>query len=224
MTVFPGITANVRANRGFLRRAVYHLASGAGIRQFLDIGTGLPSADNTHEVAQRVAPETRVVYVDNDPIVLAHANALLTGRAEGITSFVDADARDTEKILAAARETLDFDRPIAVMMVGLTHCIPDEDDPGGIVAKVMGAVPAGSHLALSQPDADIHKQAMTKVAGVMDRLMPRKITYRTQEQVTRFFDGLELLEPGVVAGSLWRPDPGVIPELRSLWAGVARKR
>jgi S-adenosyl methyltransferase len=219
----PSVTENVRANRGFLRRAVRFLTAEEGIRQFLDIGTGLPSANNTHEVAQGIAPETRVVYVDNDPIVLVHAHALLTSSAEGRTAYLDADARDTQKILETAGAVLDFTRPVGVMMVGLMHCIPDEDDPAGLVRSVMDAVPEGSLLALSQPAVDIHAKAMSQVSSLMNQLMPKRITYRTQEQVTAFFDGLELLEPGVVPASLWRPDPDETPAPRSVWAGVARK-
>jgi hypothetical protein len=217
------VTHNARANRAFLGRAVRHLTAEVGIRQFLDLGTGLPSADNTHEVAQRIAPESRIVYTDNDPIVLVHARALLTGSALGSTTYIHADVRDIERILDEARQTLDFSRPVGVIMAGLMHCVPDEDDPAGIVAKVLAAVPSGSHLALSQPAADINANGMARAASVMDQLMPVKITYRTQDQVTRFFDGTELLEPGLVPASLWRPDPGADTTPRSVWAGVGRK-
>ena len=217
------VTENVRANRAFLGRAVHFLAAEVGIRQFLDIGTGLPSADNTHEVAQRVAPESRIVYVDNDPIVLSHARALLTSHPDGVTAYIHADARDTGRVLAEAEKTLDFSRPVGVIMLGLMHCIPDEDDPAGLVAQVMAALPSGSHLALSQPASDIYVEVMAKHAKVMRELMPQKITYRPHEQVARFLDGLELLEPGLVSAPHWRPAPDADPTVRSVWAGVARK-
>jgi hypothetical protein len=217
------VTENVRANRAFLGRAVRHLSEEAGIRQFLDIGTGLPSANNTHEVAQRAAPHSRVVYVDNDPIVLVHARALLASDPQGVTAYVHADARNTGLILQEAALTLDFSRPIGVMMVGLMHCIPDEDDPAGLVATVMGAVPSGSYLTLSQPAIDINGQKMSGTAAVMNKLMPQRITYRTHDQVARFFAGLELVEPGLVSAPHWRPDPGADPTPRSVWAGMGRK-
>jgi hypothetical protein len=217
------VTHNVRANRAFLGRAVHYLAAEAGIRQFLDLGTGLPSADNTHEVAQRVAPQSRIVYTDNDPIVLVHARALLTGSPAGATTYIHADVRDIGRILEQARETLDFDQPIAVIMAGLMHCIPDEDDPAGIVATALADLVPGSYLALSQPAADINATAMARTGAVMDQLMPVKITYRTQEQVARFFKGTELLAPGLVSAPLWRPAPGADTSPRSVWAGVGRK-
>ena len=218
------VTENVRANRAFLGRAVRYLAAEAGVRQFLDIGTGLPSVDSTHEVAQRIAPASRIAYVDNDPIVLAHARALLTSHPDGATCYIHADARDTATVLAEAARVLDFDRPVAVMMVGLLHCIPDEDDPAGLVATVLDAVPPGSYLTVSQPAADIHTEVMASTAAVMRALMPQKITYRTREQVARFLDGVELLEPGLVSAPHWRPAPGADPTPRSVWAGMGRKR
>ena len=217
------VIANARANRAFLGRAVRHLAADEGIRQFLDLGTGLPSSDNTHEVAQRIAPQARVVYTDNDPIVLAHARALLTGSEAGSTTYIHADVRDIDQILEQARLTLDFDRPVAVIMAGLLHCIPDEDDPAGLVATALASLAPGSYLALSQPAADINANGMARAAGVMDQLMPVKITYRTQEQVERFFKGTELLDPGLVSAPLWRPEPGADTSPRSIWAGVGRK-
>ena len=216
-------TLNVRANRAFLGRAVRYLTAERGIRQFLDLGTGLPSANNTHEVAQRIAPESRIVYTDNDPIVLVHARALLTSHPAGATTYIHADVREPAKILLEARDTLDFEQPIAVMMIGLMHCIPDEDDPAGLAAQVLDALPSGSFLALSQPALDINGAAMARAGHVMDKLMPNKITYRTQEQVTRFFAGTELVEPGVVSAPQWRPDEGADTTTRAVWAGVGRK-
>ena len=145
---YPDLVYSVRANRAFLARTVRYLAREEGIRQFLDIGTGIPTASNTHEVAQSVAPDCRVVYVDNDPVVLSHARALLTGRPEGATDYIDADLRDTQKILAQAARTLDFSRPVAVMLIAIMHAIGDDEDPYAIVATLMDAVPPGSYLAL----------------------------------------------------------------------------
>src|SRR5262249_51021555 len=151
VNIMPNILVTVRASRAFLARAVWYLADDCGIRQFLDIGTGLPTASNTHEVAQRAAPDSRIVYVDNDPLVLSHAMALLTSSHEGRTDYLDADLRDTGTILNAARDTLDFSQPVAVMLIGVLHCIPDDDDPYGIVKRLMAAVVPGSYLVLGHP-------------------------------------------------------------------------
>jgi SAM-dependent methyltransferase len=173
-------------------------------------------------VAQRVAPDARIVYVDNDPIVLTHAQALLKSTNEGATDYIDADARDTDKILHKAESTLDFRRPVAVMLVAVMHCIPDEDDPERIVRTLKDAVPSGSYLVLSHPTND-YTQQMTEVAARMNRLMPNKVTYRSYEQVARYFDGWELLEPGIVPTAEWRPHDGGTHEPKAMWAGVARK-
>src|SRR5215813_1623178 len=145
----PHVVEGVRGNRAFLARAVRYLAGQAGVRQFLDIGTGIPAANNTHEVAQDVARDCRVVYVDNDPIVLAHARALLTSEPEGATAYLDADLRNVAEIIRAAAGTLDFTEPVVVMLIGILHCIPDEDDPAGIIRQLMDAVPSGSYLVIS---------------------------------------------------------------------------
>ncbi|MCW2907781.1 MAG: hypothetical protein JWL68_2570 [Actinomycetia bacterium] len=220
--VMPNILAGVRANRAFLRRAVQYLAEEAGIRQFLDIGTGLPTAENTHEVAQAIAPESRIVYVDNDPIVLAHARALLTSTPAGATAYVDADARDTSKILAAAAEVLDFSQPIAVMSLLVLQYVPDEDRPHEIVSRLMDAVPPGSHLTISDTTTDIDTERVTaSTAGLNARLGPAQSTLRSRAQIARYFDGLELVEPGIVPMPQWRtlPNPLVIP----VFAGMGRK-
>jgi hypothetical protein len=223
IAVRPQIRADVRANRAFLGRAVRYLAADAGIRQFLDVGTGLPSADNTHEVAQSVAPESKVVYTDNDPIVLAHARALLTSVPEGITAYADADMRDTGRVLDEARKTLDLDQPTAVMLVAVLHHIPDEDDPYGIVARLVTAVPPGSYLVITHPASDVDTEAVAEVARRYNARVPAGQRRRSHGEVTRFFDGLELLEPGVVQTTQWRPavdgDTAQVP----MWAGVARK-
>jgi hypothetical protein len=218
----PGILAEVRMNRAFLGRAVRHLAADAGIRQFLDIGTGMPTADNTHEVAQRVAPECRVVYVDNDPIVIAHARALLSGTRDGVTSYVEADLRDVELVLAQAKRTLDFGQPIGIMLLMILMMIPDAD-PYDIVRRLAEEAPPGSYLAISHPSGDIRAQQMADMAERLSRPGP-EMTLRTRTEVSRFFNGLDLLEPGVVALPDWRPDPGEVrPDAATGWCGVACK-
>ena len=152
---YPDIVAGVRKNRAFLGRAVHYLAAEAGIRQFLDIGTGLPSSNNTHEVAQRAAPESRIVYVDNDPIVLSHAQALLTSTPEGACAYIDADIRDTGKIVKDAASLLDFGRPVAVCLIMILQFVPDEDDPASIVRALVDAVPSGSYLTIAHPASDV---------------------------------------------------------------------
>ena len=220
---YPGIVYNARANRAFLGRAVRYLAAEAGIRQFLDIGTGIPSSGNTHQVAQEVAPDCRVAYVDYDPVVLAHARALLTSGSRGVTDYIDADLRDTGTILEKAARILDFSRPVAVMLLALLHAIGDEEDPWGIVAQVMGATPAGSYLALSHVAADIDPEEVEQARGRINAMSYQQYTWRTHSQVSRFFDGLELVEPGIVQVHQWRPgiEP---PQTTAIWAGVGRKR
>jgi hypothetical protein len=219
--ILPG----VRANRAFLRRAVRYLVTEAGIRQFLDIGTGLPSAGNTHEVAQAVAPDTRVVYVDNDPIVLAHARALLNSATGGV-AYIDADARDTERILREAAGTLDFTRPVAVMFLMILQYIPDSDDPWGIVEEVLGAVPAGSYLAHSDTALDVAADAhVADSARRLNEKMPTNQNLRPVERLADFYAGLEMVDPGLVQLPRWRPEAGdEAPDLTiSAYCGVARK-
>jgi SAM-dependent methyltransferase len=200
------VISGVKANRAFLGRAVRFLAAEQGIRQFLDIGTGLPTADNTHEVAQRIAPEAKVVYADNDPIVLVHARALLTGSA-GTTSYVDADLRDTAKVLEEAGRNLDFSQPIAVILLGILQLIPDDDEPYAIVQQVLEAVRPGSFLVISHPTSDIDSEAMTEMARRLnERSAPAQMTLRSHQRISHFFDGLKLVEPGVVPVNRWRPD------------------
>jgi len=219
----PKAVLGVRSNRAFLGRAVEFLARDAGMRQFLDVGTGIPSADNTHEVAQRHAPDSRIVYVDNDPIVLVHARALLTSREEGATAYIDADARDTDKVLSQAAETLDLTRPVAVMLVGLLHCIPDADDPAGLVTRLMNAVPSGSYLTISHPASDIHAEEMAKGSAMMNKSLASPVTFRPRAAVESYFAGFELVEPGIVATTQWRPRPGADTTPMPGWVGVARK-
>jgi S-adenosyl methyltransferase len=224
IAAWPDIVLSVRANRAFLARAVRYLAGEAGIRQFLDIGTGIPAANNTHEVAQSVAPESRVVYVDNDPVVLAHARALLTSGPHGVTSYLDADLRDTGRVLSAASGMLDFSQPVAVMLMAILQHVNDAENPYAIVATLLGALPAGSYLALSHPASDIEAEAQGEMANRLNQTMAEKVTMRDRAQVARFFDGLELVEPGLVRVPEWRPASEL--EARSpagLWGGVGRK-
>jgi SAM-dependent methyltransferase len=222
----PGIVTDVRANRAFLSRAVRFLATDCGVRQFLDIGTGLPTASNTHEVAQQAAPDARIVYVDNDPIVLAHARALLTSTPQGATAYLDADLRDPEAILEAAGQTLDFGQPIALMLLIILHLIPDSDDPYGIVGTLVRALAPGSFLVLGHPASDIRAAQMAEMTRrVNERMSGPKATMRDRAAITRFFDGMDLVEPGVVQPQHWRPVPGALSApLVTAWCGVARKR
>ena len=222
-TASPGIKPGVRANRRFLGRAVRYITE-AGVRQFLDIGTGIPTADNTHQVAQSIAPDTRIVYVDNDPIVLTHARALLTSGPEGVTDYVDADVRDTGAILAEAARTLDFSKPVGVMLIAILHCIPDEDDPYRLIRSLVDSVPRDSFLAITHP-ARKQENVAGRGEDVLNKSFDQKVTLRTRDQVSRFFDGLDLVEPGVVPVTEWRPDS--VLDLNSPWlpivGGVARK-
>jgi tRNA A58 N-methylase Trm61 len=215
----------VRANRAFLARVVRLLAGELGIRQFLDIGTGIPSASNTHQVAQEVAPNARIVYTDNDPIVLAHARALLTSTAEGTTTYLDADLQDTGALLEQAAKTLDFSQPIAIMLLGVLHLVSDAEDPWAIVAKLVDAVPSGSYLVITHPASDLLPETQGEASRRYNQNVATHQTLRSRAEVARFFEGLELLEPGLEQWHLWRPNPGdaVDTELKSGHAGVARK-
>jgi hypothetical protein len=224
MQAYPDLVHSVRANRAFLARAVRYLAAEAGIRQFLDIGTGIPSANNTHEVAQAAAPASRVVYVDNDPVVLAHARALLTSSSEGATCYIDADLRDTGTILRQAARELDFSQPVAVMLIAILHVIGDDDEPYGIVRALMDAMPAGSYLALSHAASDIVPAQATEMVARLNRVMAQQGILRSQPQVARFFDGLELVQPGVTRVQDWRPDSDIAVRTPSnMWGGLGRK-
>jgi hypothetical protein len=221
---FPNIVLSARANRAFLARAVRFLADEAGIRQFLDIGTGIPSANNTHEVAQSVAPESRVVYVDNDPIVLSHARALLASHPAGATDYIDADLRNPQQILASAARLLDFSQPVALMIMAVLQHLDDEDDPYKVVAALLAGLPPGSYFAMSHPAKDIDAAAMAKMADSLNQTMAEKVTFRDRPAVARFFDGLELVDPGMVQASKWRPtSEAEAASPAALWAGVARK-
>ncbi len=224
MAAFPDIVHSARANRAFLRRVVTYLAGTAGIRQFLDIGTGIPSANNTHEVAQSVAADCRIVYVDNDPVVLAHARALLTSTPEGATHYIDADLRNADQILAKAADTLDFSQPVAIMLMAILQHLSDDNDPYAVVGQLMAAVPAGSYLALSHPAKDIHAAEMAAMAERLNQMMAEKVTFRSQAEVAPFFAGLELIEPGMTNVPDWRAETEEeASSPAALWAGVARK-
>ncbi|MEU1480667.1 SAM-dependent methyltransferase [Streptomyces sp. NPDC005760] len=221
--VFPGIVTIARGSRAFLRRTITYLVSEAGIRQFLDVGTGLPTAQNTHEVAQQIAPESRIVYVDNDPMVLAHARALLYSTHEGVTAYIDADATNPDRILAAAAETLDFERPVGLILSNILGHVADHDQARSIVTRLMGALPSGSYLCVDDGSLGIDpvfeqaQDAYNKSGAVPYNL-------RTVDEITRYFDGLELVEPGVVSVTQWRPEPGSpTPEVVAEHGGLARK-
>jgi S-adenosyl methyltransferase len=221
---FPEIGLSARSNRAFLARAVRFLAGECEIRQFLDIGTGIPSANNTHEVAQSVAPAARIVYVDNDPVVLTHARALLTSDPAGATDYIDADLRDPRGILAGAAALLDFSKPVAVMLMAVLQHLDDEDEPYRITETLLEPLPPGSYLAMSHPAKDINAEAMARMAESLNRMMAEKVTFRDNAAVARFFDGLELVEPGMVQASKWRPTSETeAASPAALWAGVARK-
>ncbi len=223
MEAIPTILAGVRANRAFLGRAVHFLAGEVGIRQFLDIGTGLPTAENTHEVAQSIAPDSRIVYVDNDPIVLAHARALLTSTAQGVTTYIQADARDPGRILAEAARTLDFSQPVAVMVLLVMQYIPDEYQPHQIIRQVMDAMPSGSYLTMSDTTRDIDTEHVAAGATRLNsRLGSTQFTARSRAEIAAFFDGLDMVEPGLVPLPEWR-NPDYAPVPQSGICAVARK-
>jgi hypothetical protein len=226
ISIWPEMAFAMRANRAFLGRAVRYLAADAGIRQFLDVGTGIPTAGNTHQIAQEVAPESRVVYADYDPIVLAHARALLTSTDAGATEYIHADLRDTSAILRQASELLDFTKPVAITLVAILHAIPEDDNPHAIVAELLAAVPPGSYLALTHMSSDLLDEGTQGgVEDVVDRMVQQRLTTRSRAQVARFFTGTDLVEPGIVAVEDWRPKPGTSETGKSsLWCGVGRKR
>ncbi len=224
---FPDIVTIARLSRHLLARIVRQLAGEAGIRQFLDVGTGLPTVDNTHDLAQQAAPDSRVVYVDNDPLVLVHARALLTGTPEGVTDYVQADLRDPDAILAAAAKTLDFDRPIALMLMGIAGYLGNDEEPYAIVGRLMDALPSGSYLAMWDGVNVVTGEALEWAQEDFNEGdgAPAPYTLRSREEFSAFFDGLELVEPGVVSIPLWRPDPDPFASLEEVDAlcGVARK-
>jgi S-adenosyl methyltransferase len=217
----PQVVAGARANRAFLARAVRYLAGGCGIRQFIDIGTGLPAPENTHEVAQAIAADSRIVYVDNDPLVLAYARALLTSTPQGMCDYIDVDLRDTATIMAQARTALDFSQPVAVLLLAVMHFIPDRDDPARIVATLAQQLPPGSYLAISHLTGDFAPVPVAAGVGTYNTLVPTALVPRTHSQVSAMFGGLPLVPPGVVPLTEWRPAAGPFPYGADLYAGVA---
>ena len=224
LKAYPQLAEAVRSNRAFLVRAVGFLTGPAGVRQFLDIGTGIPSAENTHEVAQREAPDSRIVYVDNDPIVLLHAQTLLRSTAAGACDYIQADLRDPARILSEAGRTLDFGQPVALMLLAILQFIPDDADPWGLVAQLMAPLPPGSYLVVSHPTDDFNPNRQGESIQRYNERVAEQATLRGHEETVRFFAGLELVEPGVVAVAKWRPHSDVEADRpSSMWCGVARK-
>jgi len=219
----PQVVAGARANRAFLARVVRYLARECGVRQFLDIGTGLPAPNSTHEVAQAIDPGCRVVYVDNDPLVLVHARALLTSVPPGCCDYLDTDLRDTPAILTGAARTLDFTQPVAVLLLAVLHFIPDADNPAGITAALASALAPGSYLAISHLTSDFAPGPVTAGIAAYNTLVPTGLTARTHTQVTALFTGLPLVPPGVVPVAEWRPTlTSAWEQPADLHAGVAR--
>ncbi|MEV4629921.1 SAM-dependent methyltransferase [Micromonospora sp. NPDC049523] len=222
----PHIDAVARADRAFLARAARFLAGEAGIRQFLDIGTGLPTANNTHEVAQAVAPESRIVYVDNDPLVLVHARALLNSNAEGATDYVEADVRDPDTILSRARQTLDFDQPIAIMLLGVLNFVQDDGQVQAIVDRLLDAVPSGSYLALTHPTVELGGEGNVEAMAYYNQHATPQICARGGAEITRLVRRLDLVEPGLVSCAVWRADrdeDGALPAQVPQYGVVGRK-
>jgi SAM-dependent methyltransferase len=223
--IFPKTVESARSCRAFLSRVVTYLTAEAGIRQFLDLGSGLPSARNVHEVAQSIAPDSRVVYVDHDPVVMMHARALLRGSRRGATGYIEADLRRPEGILAKAAETLDFGQPVAVLLLAVLHFVTDAQDPAGIIRALMDAAAPGSYLAIGHPTDDLYPELRVFAARMSELNPDIPATLRSRRQVRDLFAGLDLVEPGVVQISRWRPESG--PEASAaaaLWGGVARKQ
>jgi hypothetical protein len=218
----PQVVAGARANRAFLARAVTYLAAERGIRQFLDIGTGLPAPGATHQVAQAADPSARVVYVDNDPLVLVHARALLTSTPQGACDYVEADLRSPAGILTHAAATLDFTQPIGVLLLAVLHFLEDSCDPAGIVATLAAGLAPGSCVAISHLTADLAPEQVTAAATAYNTTTPAPVTPRTHTQVTGLFGGLPLLPPGVVPVSEWRTPAGQVAQPCDLYGGVAR--
>ncbi|MEU1419763.1 SAM-dependent methyltransferase [Kitasatospora sp. NPDC005751] len=222
----PSVKAMAKENRAFQGRAVRYLAREQGIRQFLDLGTGIPTSPNTHEIAEAVSPGTRVVYVDNDPIVLAHARALMVSTPASRTTYIHADLGKPAELLGdpALTSTLDLDRPVGLLMIAVLMLVADEDDPWAKVAALRDALPSGSCLALTHPTQDFDPASVAKVAEAA-RAGGMTLVPRTRDEVAAFFDGWELIEPGVAPVMGWRPDgePPADPTAAYYWGGVARK-
>jgi hypothetical protein len=223
LQAYPELAKAVQSNRAFLARAVRYL-TGAGIRQFLDIGTGIPAASNTHQVAQREVADSRIVYVDNDPIVLLHAQALLKSTPQGTCDYIQADLHDPGKILAGAARTLNFSQPVALMLLAILQFIPAEEDPYALVSELLAALPSGSYLVVSHPTDDFNPNRQGESIQRYNERVADQATLRGHDGTRRFFDGLDIIEPGVVAVSQWRPDSDLVAVApSSMWCGVARK-
>ena len=218
-----GVRADVRQSRAALGRVVRYFARDAGITQFLDIGTGIPKENNVHEVAQAEAPEAQVVYVDNDPIVLAHAHQLLRGTSAGATRYISGDLREPGPILREAAKTLDFSRPTAVVVFGVFHLFSDAEHPRAVIDQLMAPLAAGSGLALSHLGRDLQSDEVAETFKQVNTRMAEQVTLRSHDEVAALLDGLELVEPGVVPATQWRPDPGTAVGPSQAWVGVARK-
>lgn len=222
--LFPSIGEVARADRAFLRRAVTHLTAEVGIRQFLDIGTGLPTAENTHEVAQGIAPDSRIVYVDNDPIVLAHARALLTSSPEGATSYLDADAHHPREIVRAVTGSLDLSRPVAVILLGILNFVLDTEQARAITRELMAAMPPGSHLVITHPTLELGGEGNVDAMAFWNENATPPITARSAVEIGSFLEGLEILEPGLVSCARWRTEADFAqPPVVAQYGAVARK-
>ncbi|GAA0581885.1 SAM-dependent methyltransferase [Paractinoplanes ferrugineus] len=226
--LFPKVRLGALANRALLQRATRFLAAEAGIRQFLDIGTGLPTADNTHEVAQSVAPESRIVYVDNDPMVLVHARALLTSSPQGRTAYIEADLTEPGRILAdpVVRETIDFDEPVALMLIAVLHFVHGHGAAKAIVRELVDALPAGSYLCATHATSDFGTPEQQRLYQQLIDEGKSDVWTRPKEEFAELFEGLEIVEPGIVPPSEWRPEPGAEIPARSdinVWTATARK-
>jgi len=221
---FPGLVASVRSTRAFLARTVRYLTADEGIRQFLDIGTGIPTAGNTHSVAQAIAPDALVVYMDSDPVVFAHARGLLSSGPHGSTAYLDTDLRDTGKVLAEAARMLDLSQPVALVLSSVLQFIPDTEEPFKIVAMLLDALAPGSFLVVSHPANDIEARVMANMAARLNELLAEQVTLRSQEEVEHFFQGLRLVPPGIVRVPEWRPDSAEDPvRVGAMWGGVGQK-
>jgi hypothetical protein len=224
LQAYPQLAEAVKANRAFLARAVRYLTGEVGIRQFLDVGTGIPAANNTHQVAQAQAPDSRIVYVDNDPIVLLHARALLKSTPQGACDYIQEDLRHPAEILKQAERTLDFGRPVALMLLAILQFIGDAEDPHALVSRLMAALPPGSYLVLAHPTDDFNPNRQGESIQRYNERVADQATLRGHDETARFFDGLELVEPGIVTSSKWRPDSDLeAARHSSMWCGVARK-
>jgi hypothetical protein len=227
-SAFPTIQLAAQENRLFLKRVVDFLATEAGVEQFLDLGAGLPSAGNVHEVAQQIAPHSRVVYVDNDPIVLVHARALLTSAAQGATAYLQADIRDPDSIVTDPQvvRTLDLTKPVALMLVAVMHFLPDSDDPYGILRRLIKALPSGSYLVISHATSDYLTPEQLAASAEANERSGVTFRLRSVEEFSRFFEGLDLIEPGITSVVNWRPElpPEERPSVEgvSMLCGVAR--